>query len=212
MKVIDLTMQITPDLPTFPGSPKFHVIPWQKLEKDGYNLELIFMSTHTGTHVDAPYHFYNKGKKLHDIPVTRLVCSCLKINAQGKKTITKEDIASFEKSHGRLPQFSSVLFHTEWSKNLRNSNYFKENPGLSASAARYLVSKKVNLVGIDSPSIDEGTSSSFPAHNILAQNDVLIVENLVKLDKIRNTSFQLAVLPLKLKGATGSPVRAVAIY
>jgi kynurenine formamidase len=74
----------------------------------------------------------------------------------------------------------------------------------------YLVSKKTNLVGIDSPSIDTGSNHEFAAHRILLANDVLILENLCNLHKIRTTKFKLAALPLKLHGATGSPVRAIA--
>ena len=69
-----------------------------------------------------------------------------------------------------------------------------------------------NLVGIDSPSIDLGSESSFSVHKILAQNDILIVENLANLEKISKLEFEYIILPLKLKDATGSPVRAVANY
>lgn len=81
---------------------------------------------------------------------------------------------------------------------------------MSESAARYIASKKLNLVGIDSPSIDTGKSTKFVAHHILLKNDVLILENLCNLSKIKNVNFNLAALPLKIKNSTGSPVRAVA--
>ena len=63
MKVIDLTLTISENIPTFLGSPKPNFINWENIEKDGYNLELLFLSTHTGTHIDAPYHFLKKGQK-----------------------------------------------------------------------------------------------------------------------------------------------------
>ena len=87
---------------------------------------------------------------------------------------------------------------------------FPKNPGLSVSAAKYLASKKIGLVGIDSPSIDLGTDSKFSVHQIFAKKGMLIVENLANLDKIKSSKFHLVVLPLKLKNATGSPVRAIA--
>ncbi len=90
--------------------------------------------------------------------------------------------------------------------------YFTNNPGLTKSATTYLVSKKINLVGIDSPSIDLGTDKSFTAHKILAKNNILIVENLSNLEKISTLEFVFIILPLKLKDATGSPVRAIANY
>jgi kynurenine formamidase len=93
---------------------------------------------------------------------------------------------------------------------LKKDNYFTENPGLNTSAASYLASKKINLVGIDSPSIDLGKDESFSVHHILAKNNILIVENLANLNKISSKEFNFTILPLKLKDATGSPVRAVA--
>jgi kynurenine formamidase len=61
MKVLDLTLTISNRIPTFPGSPQPNFIPWEKIKDDGYNLELLFLSSHTGTHLDAPYHFLEKG-------------------------------------------------------------------------------------------------------------------------------------------------------
>jgi kynurenine formamidase len=85
-----------------------------------------------------------------------------------------------------------------------------ENPGLDVSAAKYLASKNTNLIGIDSPSIDLGKDESFKVHNILSKNNILIVENLTNLNKILTKNFNFTILPLKLKDATGSPVRAIA--
>ena len=85
-----------------------------------------------------------------------------------------------------------------------------ENPGLDISTAKYLVSKKINLVGIDSPSIDLGKDESFNVHQVLSKNNILIVENLANMNKIKSNGFTFTILPLKLKDATGSPVRAVA--
>ena len=90
--------------------------------------------------------------------------------------------------------------------------YFLNNPGLSKSAANYLATKKINLIGIDSPSIDLGTDKKFTVHKILAKHNLLIVENLSNLDKIPTLNFDFIILPLKLKNATGSPVRVVANY
>ena len=104
-----------------------------------------------------------------------------------------------------------LFFNTGWQKNLKKKFYFLKNPGLTVSAARYLVSKKINLVGIDSPSVDLGRDSQFSVHHVLAKNGILIVENLANLDKIHSEKFHLIVAPLKLKNATGSPVRAMAL-
>ena len=210
MKVIDLTLTISEKIPTFPGSPKPHFIEWETIPKNGYNLELLFLSTHTGTHIDAPFHFVRNGKKIHEIAPERLVNEAvlIRIGKNSNQSISKTDIQNFEQKNGKIESGSTVIFHTGWQKNLNKKFYFTENPGLSVSAAKYLVSKKINMVGIDSPSIDLGTDSKFSVHHVLAKNNILIVENLANLNKIKSNNFHLITSPLKLKNATGSPIRA----
>jgi len=212
MKIVDLTLTVSDEIPTFPGSPQPSFIPWENVKEDSYNLELLFLSTHTGTHMDAPYHFLEKGAKIHEISLKKLVSEAVLIKSKKKngESITKIDIQKFEKKHGKINNFSSVIFSTGWQRNLQKKYYFTKNPGLSLSAAKYLASKKINLVGIDSPSIDLGTDSKFSVHQIFAKKGILIVENLANLEKIKSSKFHLVVLPLKLKNATGSPVRAIA--
>ena len=212
MKVIDLTLTVSNKIPTFPGSPQPNFIPWENVKEDGYNLELLFLSSHTGTHMDAPHHFLEKGAKIHEISLKKLVSEAVLIQSRKKsnESVTKTDIQKFEKKHGKIDGFSSVIFLTDWQRNLQKKYYFTKNPGLSVSAAKYLASKKVSLVGIDSPSIDLGVDSKFPVHHIFSKKGMLIVENLANLEKIKSSKFHLVVLPLKLKGATGSPVRAIA--
>ena len=212
MKILDLTLTISDKIPVFPGSPHPHFIPWEKIKDDSYNLELLFLSTHTGTHIDAPHHFLEKGAKIHEISLKKLVSEAVLIQSKKKdgESITKTDIQKFEKKHGKIPNNSTVVFWTGWQKMLHTDSYFVKNPGLSESAANYLVSKKTNLVGIDSPSIDFKGSKRFSVHHVFSKNNILIVENLANLEKVRSSKFHFVVLPLKLKGATGSPVRAIA--
>lgn len=212
MKLIDLSLTISESIPNFPGSPKPHFINWSNIKDDGYNLELLFLSSHTGTHIDAPYHFAKNGPKINQIPLDRLVGNgiLIKLRKDRNMSITKSDITSFEKNNEIIPDHSSVFFYTTWQKNLKNDNYFTENPGLDTSAAKYLTSKKINLVGIDSPSIDLGKDESFSVHHIFSKNNILIVENLTNLNKIPSKEFTFTILPLKIKDATGSPVRAIA--
>ncbi len=212
MKPIDLTLTISSDLPSFPGSPKPQFISWSKIKTEGYNLELLFFSSHTGTHIDAPFHFVENGLKIHQIHPNRLIRKAIliKLKKTSNQLITKKDLLLFEKVNGQIPNESSIIFETGWQENLQQSFYFEKNPGLSISAAKYLITKKTNLVGIDSPNIDVGSESKFPIHHLFSKNNILIVENLTNLDKIDSNSFELIVLPLKLKDATGSPVRAIA--
>ena len=213
MKILDLTLTVSDKIPTFPGSPQPNFIPWENIKDDGYNLELLFLSSHTGTHLDAPYHFIENGTKIHEISPNRLIRDAVLIKSRKKsgKAISKIYILKFEKMHEKIPNGSTVIFWTGWQKMLHDDSYFIKNPGLSTTAAKYLVSKKTNLVGIDSPSIDFQASKQFSVHHLFSKNGILILENLANLEKIKSWKFQLVVLPLKLKNATGSPVRAVAV-
>jgi kynurenine formamidase len=132
----------------------------------------------------------------------------VRIKSGPNHAITKSDIIQFEKKHGKIPNDFTIIFATGWNDSSRKD--FFSNPGLSESAATYLVSKKTNLVGIDSPSIDPGNNTKYAAHHVLLKSNVLILENLCNLSKIKSTNFNLVALPLRLQGTTGSPVRAIA--
>ena len=217
VRPVDLTLAVSASLPSFPGSPPPHFIRWERMDDAGYDLELLLMSSHTGTHVDAPSHFVRGGATVDRIPVSRLVSDALLVDAPGRsarRPITARDVDRFESGPGgagRIPRGSAVVFRTGWSDDTGRASYFGECPGLTAGAARRLASRGAGLVGIDSPSVDPGNSRRFAAHRALLGAGIPAVENLAGLSRIGGRRFRLAVMPLKLKGATGSPARAVAL-
>jgi arylformamidase len=212
-RVIDLTMRITPSIRVYPGSPQPSFIPWSKFDRHGYDSEAMFMSTHTGTHVDAPSHFKPGLASIDMISTDRLVCNAVLIRAEKStnQLIEQQDL------DGQIREGGAVVIATGWEKRSRSRNYMSENPGLSEQAARYLARKRVNAVAIDCPSIDAGADSRFTAHNILLSCNILVVENLCNLNRVTssrsrsNATFTLIISPLKLGGATGSPARVLAI-
>lgn len=208
MRVIDLTMTITPSIRVFPGSPLPSFIPWSRFDSHGYDSEAMFMSTHTGTHVDAPSHFAPGLASIDRIPASRLVCRAVLVRTKksANQLIEREDLTDEQIGEG-----DALVIATGWEKRAASSNYMTENPGLSGQAAKYLARKKVNAVGIDGPSIDAGADNKFTAHNILLPRNILAVENLCNTSKITTNRFTLVLGPLKLGGATGSPARAFAI-
>ncbi|MFQ5940286.1 MAG: cyclase family protein [Nitrososphaerales archaeon] len=212
MKVIDLTQTIHYNMQTFESYPKPLTIPWAKKDIHGYEAELIFMSTHTGTHMDAPYHFIQKGRRINEIPIETFVTDAflLRLNKRAKEYIRKDTILSFERK-ARIGEGNAVIFSTGWEEHAKRSDYLTGNPGLSKDAAEYLAAKKVSIVGIDSANIDHPYADDFVGHNVLLSRGVIIVENLCNLKKIKQRRFKLVVLPLKIEGATGSPVRAIAL-
>ena len=214
MQVIDLTMKITPSIRVFPGSPQPSFIPWSRFDVNGYDSEAMFMSTHTGTHVDAPCHFKPGLASIDMISANRLVCNAtlVRVEKKANQLIEEQDLGDYQ-----IRQGYAVVIATGWEKRSGNSNYMSENPGLSKQAARHLSRNKVNAVAIDSPSIDAGADTKFAVHHILLSSNILVVENLCNLDKVaRNsssgvTTFTLIICPLKLGGATGSPARVLAL-
>jgi len=208
MRVIDLTMRITPSIRVFPGSPKPSFIPWSRFDYHGYDAEAMFMSTHTGTHVDAPSHFAPGLASIDRIPASRLVCNALLVRAPKR---ANELIEPADLVNRQIRKGDAVVIATGWEKRAAKSNYMTENPGLSGQAAIYLAGKKINAVGIDGPSIDAGSDVKFAAHNILLPRNVLAVENLCNVRKITMNRFTLVLSPLKLGSATGSPARVLAI-
>ena len=228
MQVVDLTMKITSSISVFPGSPQPSFIPWSRFDIHGYDSEAMFMSTHTGTHVDAPCHFKPGLASIDMISAERLVCKAVLIRAErtANKLIEQQDLGN------NIKQGDAVVIVTGWEKKSSgNRNYMTENPGLSEQAARYLARKKVNAVAIDSPSIDAGADKKFVAHKILLSRNILVVENLCNLDEVARRSrsssssnkkssttttttstFTLIISPLKLGGATGSPARVLALF
>ncbi|MGB6670892.1 MAG: cyclase family protein [Candidatus Nitrosopolaris sp.] len=218
MKVVDLTHEISPCIRVFPGSPQPAFIRWSKFDTHGYDSEVMFLSTHTGTHMDAPCHFTLNGESIDQIDVNRFICKdalLLKIEKETNELITRRDIMDCGVN---IEKNDSIIFNTGWEKhydkeeNQKTEDYVMANPGLGEDASRFLVESKVNAVAIDSPSIDAGIDHNFISHKILLSNNVLVIENLCNLEKLSNGQrFTLIVTPLKLVHATGSPIRAIGI-
>ena len=208
--ILDLTREISTDTKVFPGSPLPKFITWNKMEIHNYHSEVVFMSTHTGTHMDAPSHFVTGVSSIDQIPINRFISRAIlvKISKTSDELITAGEI---EASKIKILEGNSVVFSTSWENEVDNDYYFNHSPGLSEDAAEYLIDKRVNAVCIDSPSIDRGSDINFPVHKLLLSKDILIVENLCNLSKIDNQNFTLIMMPLKLSGASGSPIRAIAI-
>ena len=208
--ILDLTREISTDTKVFPGSPLPKFITWNKMEIHNYHSEVVFMSTHTGTHMDAPSHFVTGVSSIDQIPINRFISRAIlvKISKTSDELITAGEI---EASKIKILEGNSVVFSTSWENEVDNDYYFNHSPGLSEDAAEYLIDKRVNAVCIDSPSIDRGSDINFPVHKLLLSKEILIVENLCNLSKIDNQNFTLIMMPLKLSGASGSPIRAIAI-
>lgn len=214
-RIVDLSQEIGPDTQVFPAYPKPAFTQWTTREAHGFLAESLFLLSHTGTHVDAPWHFEPKGKKLDQLPLETFLVRGHVLYVRGlgpKALIAKAQIAKARAQlHVRVAKGDAMLLRTGWERRRGTSAYLFENPGLSEEAAKELVRWKVGLVGIDTANIDHPEDGRYPAHHTLLAAGIPILENVANLAALGASRFFLIALPLRLKGATGSPIRLVAL-
>jgi arylformamidase len=198
-------------IPVYPGMLKW--IDDQEVELrretsikngDAYNFSRLTCSTHTGTHIDAPYHFTEDGKTVDMVNLNDLIGEALvaQINAD---TITADELRDID-----FTTYKRILFKTKNSELLKDETFNPEYVSLDYSAADLLVKNNVRVVGIDYLSIEELATEEHPVHKILTENDVIIIEAL-DLRDVEPGAYFLVALPLKLKGCEGSPARVVLV-
>jgi len=185
-------------------------------------------SEHGGTHLDAPLHFAENGWATADIPLARLIGPACVIDIRDRCRINPdyrlqpEDIERYERRYGRIPPGAVVLVHTGWGRfypdlkkylgsNLRGVAKGLHFPGIGAEAARLLVERQVDLVGLDTASLDHGPSSDFPAHRILNEANIPGLENVANLERLPPRGATIIALPMKIAEGTGGPCRIVAV-
>lgn len=210
MRIIDLTHTIKEDMPVYPGTEPPSLAKANTIESDGFAEVLITMYSHTGTHIDAPCHMIAGAKSLSDFDAGKFVgrACVLDFSDVEAAEIGLSDILSHE---SKISQADFVVIRTGWDKYWGSKSYFEGFPVLSSAAARWLAAFDLKGVGVDAISVDSVGSESFDAHFAFMEKEIIIIENLANLGCIENEFFTLSVLPLKLQGADGSPVRAVAI-
>ena len=202
--ILDISLRITPDMAVWPGDPRPTLEPVATLERDGVQVGRLTLSTHTGTHLDAPRHFIAAGRTVDQLDLTPLLGAChiLDVTRQDNH-ISRADLQGFD-----LQPHARVLLKTRNSRRPPSPTFTTEFTALAPSAADYLCERGVRLVGIDGPSVDAWTATDFPCHKRLLAADILILEHLV-LWHVEPGIYGLLAVPLKLAGADGCPVRAL---
>ena len=218
-KIIDLTHIMEEEMPR-PQVPYGH-IPWKSYSKgDDFITFMFLVFEHAGTHVDAPIHLGGvEGPSIDQIPAECWMGSCNVLDMSHKKEneeVSAEDIREWEGKHGIIEEDSVVLLNYGWEKNwttkhgVENQPYLKNNPGLSERAAQLLAERRVKLVGGDTPTIDSDANPTEPAHRVLLPRHILVLENAKNLGKLPPKGAYFIGLPIRIKGGTGCPVRAIA--
>jgi kynurenine formamidase len=207
---IDLTHVLDEDTPVFVGDPSLVRHTLLSHGRDGCHLECISLGTHTGTHLDAPFHFFADGARVDGLPLSRLVGSGVRLDLSGRPEAGVICAAELRRAGPEVIPGDFVLVMTGWDRFWGTPRYFR-HPYLAPDCGRWLVDSGAALVGLDTPSPDRsaGGRGDYPVHRLLLGGGVLIVENLRGLARVPTLRGNYAFLPLKLKGADGAPVRAV---
>lgn len=211
MEVIDLSHYIEEGMQIYPGDPEPKIEPCLIHDRDYCHVDRLSLGSHTGTHIDAPYHFLKDGKKISDFPADKFIGRAVVVNVtdlKGNQEIPLERLLPYDPF---IQKDIILLFMTGYDEYFGQEAYLS-HPYLSAQAAGHLVKKGVKIVGTDALNIDSTQNEDFAAHDILLSSDILIIENLCKLKHV--TEYQDAIfsfLPLKLAGTDGSPIRAACL-
>ncbi|PRO66858.1 cyclase family protein [Alkalicoccus urumqiensis] len=195
----DISQRLREGMDVWPGDEAFRRTPSMK-QSDGasVNTSVLHMSTHTGTHLDAPYHYSSRGRTIDQMDVNELSGICRLIELKNVPVISASDLAA----HGPFNE-SIILFKTT-----DTVHSYDSFPVFSKEAVELLHSEGVRLLGTDAPSVDSLTSKDLPAHHACLQSDIYIVEGL-RLADAEPGFYEFMALPLLLEGSDGSPVRAV---
>lgn len=212
-KLIDVSHAIEHGMVTYKGLPAPMICDWMSREAsrakyaDGTEFQIgrIDMVANTGTYVDSPFHRYENGKDLSELPlesVADLECLVVRVDSRAGRAIDTVPLAAND-VRGR-----AVLFHTAWDRHWRTDAYFNQHPHLTARAAEWLVKAGAVLVGIDSFNIDSIDTGERPVHSILLGRDIPICEHMRGLGGVPEAGGRLTAVPVKIKGFGTFPVRA----
>jgi arylformamidase len=221
MQIVDLTHTIEERMPVYPTHPQFFHMEWNT--GDPANMYQLLISEHAGTHLDCPAHFYGdrtdaRHVPLEDVPVEYFINRAVVLDFRdcpGDRELSASDIQSWEEANYPLRENEAVIFRFGWERKWAllpdGKPYLESWPGINRGAAEYLAGRRVRLVGTDCLGIDGSATMDLGSHFELLEKGILIVENLMNLDKVPSP-FLLLTLPLKIKGGTGSPIRAVGLF
>jgi arylformamidase len=207
MKVYDISLTLRHRMPVYPGESTPLLEPTSDMERGAsYNVSRLTISTHTGTHIDAPRHVLAGGASVDQIPVDVLVGPALVVEMAIEQEITAADLEASAIPAGT----ERLLFKTRNSRLLDDEDFRRDFVYLTLDAARWLAERGIRLVAIDYLSVEKMDADPNIVHQTLLRAGVVIVEG-ADLRRVTPGPYLIACLPLKLEGADGSPVRAVLV-
>ena len=201
-QIYDITIPMSASLAGWPGDAPFRFA-WtcRKADGESVNVGQVSMSIHTGTHIDAPFHFSDTGPTVESLSLEPFIGPARVIDLSGRLSIRRQDLDPFD-----LSKTPRVLFRTGvW---LDHQRFPAAIPTMARDVPGWLANQGVILVGVDLPSVDAIDSKDLPIHHALGENRIAILESL-QLAGVPEGIYELIALPLKIVGADGAPVRAV---
>lgn len=210
MEIIDLSHPLLENMPVYPGSeqPSFQSVSTVNL--DGYAEKRMTFFSHTGTHLDAPSHIIEEGLTVDKFSADYFVgsASVLDFSFHHRQTIEIDDLLP---KRYLIEKCDFLLICTGWSRFWGNESYFTGYPVLSEPCVSFLSEFHLKGIGVDTVSVDKPESKIFPVHRRFLQLNIIIIENLNRLQDLPQSGFIFSALPLRVIGADGSPVRAIAL-
>lgn len=212
MKVIDLTHPIMQGMPLYPGTEPVALKTVADYETDGFRETQLTFTSHTGTHMDAPRHVFGDKIGLDDMPAEQFVGTGLVIDCRSVEESGIIGMETVDKVRELADTADFLLFCTGWDRYWGEEKYFGDYPVISMEVCQYLLDSGKKGVGFDAIGIDAMADGDLPRHRkLLAERDIVIIENLTHLEEVGGKLFRFAALPLKYQEADGAPVRALAI-
>ena len=210
-RAIDLTQAIENGMTVYIGDAVPKISSFKRLEKDGVNLSIMTLGSHTGTHVDAPIHFVKGGKPLDQLSIDRFVGEAVVLDFSDIRPGGEITASDLRRRATRVERGDMVLLYTGMSRRWGDPQARRTITYLSESAAHWLVSKGVKAVGIDYLSVERFGARVPVAHVTLLSHGIPIIESLnSNLSKLRGQRILFFCLPIKIRGCDGAPARAIA--
>lgn len=201
MKLIDLSLPLNDKTPVFPGVPPFKKEAIAKISKQGWGETQITLTSHFGTHIDAPSHIIPGGKTLSDYPLDYFYGRAIVIDVHNQLPITHIDEVF-------LKNVDFIFLYTGYKKSPKNPEYFEHLPCIDMEVAKKFADAKIKIVGIDTMSPD---IEPYPIHKFLLGKGILILENLNNLDRIVGQKMTVVISFLSIEEVDGMPVRIIGL-
>ena len=224
-RIIHLSHKAHPGIPLWPGDPPIRFADVASLEKNGFFLRKFSMGEHSATHANAPAAFHPGGASIDQFPADTLAAPAVVIDVRAQTAanpdyaLTPEDVAAWEREHGRLPEGSAALLYTGWQDRWADPpRYFGRDhsgrphfPGFGLEAARFLLLERGAAgLGIDTHGLEPGAADGFPVNSLALEKPRLALENLTNLHLLPPAGAFIVAGILRLAGGSGSPASVLA--